>query len=54
MSNNNRIDSDDDRYFYEHYKGQNYYSSSSGFERSRWKIDLALWILLIIFLVLAH
>lgn len=50
--NKNYGSSDDDRYYYEHYEGKDYYSESKGFERARLKIDLVIWALLIIMLLI--
>lgn len=54
MSGHNKRygDSDDDRFFYDHYEGKDYYSESKGFERARLKIDLVIWALLIIMLLI--
>ena len=54
MSGHNKQygDSDDDRFFYDHYEGKDYYSESKGFERARLKIDLVIWALLIIMLLI--
>ena len=54
MSGHNKRygDSDDDRFFYDHYEGKDYYSENKGFERARLKIDLVIWALLIIMLLI--
>ena len=54
MSGHNKRygDSDDDRFFYDHYEGKDYYSESKGFERARLKIDLVIWALFIIMLLI--
>lgn len=52
MSKHNKYDSDDDRYFYKHYKGENYYSSQYSNPRGSWdKIDLVIYILFVLFLI---
>ena len=43
MSKRDRYDSDDNRYFYEHYEGKDYYEGYSGFNRG--KIDLIIYII---------
>ena len=54
MSNYDKgIGSDDNRYFYEHYKGTgDYYSQYSGFGSSRMKTDFIIWIIFCVILLL--
>lgn len=49
MSKRDRYDSDDNRYFYEHYEGKDYYEDYSGINTG--KIDLIIYILFVLFLI---
>ncbi|MEE3400254.1 MAG: hypothetical protein VZR64_12355, partial [Eubacterium sp.] len=49
MSKRDRYDSDDNRYFYEHYEGKDYYEGYSGINTG--KIDLIIYILFVLFLI---
>ncbi|MCR5769700.1 MAG: hypothetical protein K6G87_00550 [Butyrivibrio sp.] len=55
MSDNNNKkygDSDDDRYFYQHYQNKDYYSDNDNFAQFRMKVDIFLWLLMVVLLII--
>ena len=44
--------SDDDRYYYEHYEGKDYYSDEVGSNWPQLKIDIVLYIIFVIFILI--